>query len=144
MIEPGRSIVASAGITLYKVGGVKEIPGARTYVSVDGGLTDNPRYSMYKSVYDMVIANRATEPKICSVTVAGKCCETDLLGENIPLQEAKAGDTVAVLATGAYNYSMASHYNRLPKPSVVMIGVDGEPRVIVRRETYEDVLRQDM
>ncbi|MCL2069053.1 MAG: diaminopimelate decarboxylase [Oscillospiraceae bacterium] len=144
VIEPGRSIVASAWITLYRVGGVKEIPGVRTYVSVDGGLTDNPRYSLYKSVYDMTIANRAAQPKIQSVTVAGRCCETDLLGENVPLQEVRVGDTIAVLATGAYNYSMASHYNRLPKPAVVMIGTNGQPRVIVCRETYEDILRQDV
>jgi diaminopimelate decarboxylase len=144
VIEPGRAIVASAGVTLYRVGSIKEIPNGRTYVAVDGGLTDNPRYSMYKAVYDMVVANRAAEPKTQSVTIAGRCCETDLLGENVPLQECSVGDTIAVLATGAYNYSMASHYNRLPKPAVVMLGQDGEPRVIVRRETYEDVIRQDV
>ena len=144
VLEPGRSISGPAGITLYRVGGIKKIPNVRTYISVDGGLTDNPRYSMYGAIYDIAIANRAGEPKVQSITLAGKCCETDLLGENIPLQEARVGDTLAVLATGAYNYAMASNYNRFPRPAVVLIGCNGEPRVIVRRETYEDVLRFDI
>ena len=145
VIEPGRSIVAPAGITIYKVGAVKEIPGIRTYVSVDGGMTDNPRYALYQSKYDMMIANKATETKSQSVTVAGRCCESgDLLGEDVPLQKAQVGDTLAVLATGAYNYSMASHYNRVPKAAVVMIGENSEPRVIVKRESYEELLRSDI
>lgn len=143
IIEPGRSIAGPAGITLYTVGGVKEIPGVRTYVSVDGGLTDNPRYGFYQAQYDMLLANKATEPKTRSVTVAGKCCETDLLGEKVQLQEPKVGDIMAVLATGAYNYAMSSNYNRYPKPPVVMI-TDGEPRIVVKRETYEDVVRNDL
>ena len=145
LIEPGRSIVGPAGITLYKVGGVKEIPGIRTYVSVNGGMTDNPRYALYGSDYNMMIANKASRPKEMAVTVAGRCCESgDLLGENVPLQSANVGDILAVLATGAYNYSMASNYNRVPRPAIVMIGGDGQPRLIVKRESYEDLTRNDV
>lgn len=144
LIEPGRSVVGPAGITLYKVGGIKDIPGVRTYVSVDGGMADNPRYALYKSEYEMLIAGRAAEPKTRVVTVAGRCCESgDLLGENVPLQEPRVGDTLAVLATGAYNYSMASNYNRLPRPAVVMVA-GGEARVVIRRESYEDIIRNDL
>jgi len=144
LIEPGRSIVGPSGITLYKVGGVKEIPGIRTYVSVDGGMADNPRYILYQSEYEMLIANKASLPKSRAYTVAGRCCESgDLLGEGVPLQEAAVGDTLAVLATGAYNYSMSSNYNRLPKPAVVLVK-DTEARVIVRRESYGDIVRNDL
>ena len=144
LIEPGRSIIAPAGITLYTLGCVKEIPNIRTYISVDGGMCDNPRYALYKSQYDAVIANRAAEPKTETVTIAGKCCESgDLIGENMKIQKAEAGDIVAVLATGAYNYSMSSNYNRIPKPAVVMIS-NGESRVVVKRETLEDIIRNDL
>ncbi len=144
IIEPGRSIVGPAGITLYKVGSVKEIPGVRTYLSVDGGMGDNPRYALYQSAYGFVAAGKAGQPKDTMVTVAGKCCESgDLLGENVPLQKVGPGDVVAVLATGAYNYSMASNYNRNPRPAVVLVN-KGEARVIVRRETLEDILRNDL
>jgi len=144
LMEPGRSIVASAGITLYTVGGVKVIPDIRTYVSVDGGMADNPRYILYQSEYTFEIANKANEEKTEIVTVAGKCCESgDLLGEGIKLQKAQVGDILAVLTTGAYNYSMASHYNRLPNPAVVMVK-DGQSRVVVKRETYDDVLKNDL
>ena len=144
MIEPGRSVVAGAGLTLYTVGSVKTIPGVRTYVSVDGGMTDNPRYALYKSEYDMALANKAGLPKTETVTVAGRCCESgDLLGENISLQQAKTGDILTVFATGAYNYSMSSNYNRLPKPAMVMIK-DGESRVVIRRESYDDLIRNDL
>lgn len=144
VIEPGRSIVASAGITLYKVGAIKNIPGIRTYVSIDGGMTDNPRYALYGAEYDAVIADRALEPRDGKYTIAGKCCESgDLIQENAPLNDPKPGDTLAVMATGAYNYSMASNYNRVPRPAVVMVK-DGKPRVIVKRETYEDLLRLDV
>ena len=143
-IEPGRSIVGSAGITLYKVGAVKEIPGVRTYVSVDGGMADNPRYILYQSEYDFVAAARAAQPKDRTVTVAGKCCESgDLLGENVAIQEVHPGDVLAVLATGAYNYSMSSNYNRIPKPPVVFVK-DGEARVVVKRETLDDLIRNDL
>ncbi len=144
LMEPGRSIVAPAGITLYTIGSVKKIPNVRTYVAVDGGMGDNPRYILYQSEYDFQIANKAGEKKTDTVTIAGRCCESgDLLGENISLQEAQPGDILAVLATGAYNYSMASHYNRLPNPAVVMIK-DGKPRIIVKRESYDDLVKNDL
>lgn len=143
-LEPGRSIVGEAGITLYQVGSVKHIPGIRTYVSIDGGMCDNPRYALYQSEYTALLANKAGQPADDLVTIAGRCCESgDLIQENTPLQPAQAGDILAVLSTGAYNYSMASHYNRLPKPAVILVR-DGKPRVIVRRETYEDLTRNDV
>ncbi len=144
LIEPGRSIVGEAGITLYTVGSVKEIPDIRTYVSVDGGMGDNPRYILYQAKYDMILANRVNEPATETVTVAGRCCESgDLLGENVPLAPAKPGDLLAVFATGAYNYSMASRYNRVGIPPVVMVK-DGASRVIVRGESLEDLVRNDL
>ncbi len=144
ILEPGRSLVAAAGATLYTVGSVKEIPGFRTYVSVDGGMPDNPRYALYQSRYTALIANRAGDEKTERVTIAGRCCESgDLLGEDMELSPARRGDLLAVLVTGAYNYSMASHYNRLPKPPVVLIR-DGKAKVAVRRETYEDLTRNDI
>ena len=144
ILEPGRSLVAAAGITLYTVGGVKEIPGFKNYISVDGGMPDNPRYALYQSQYTALIANRADAPRDYRATLAGRCCESgDLLGENMEIQQAKRGDTLAVLVTGAYNYSMASNYNRLPRPAVVMVK-DGEDRVAVRRETFEDITRNDV
>ncbi|MGI5967281.1 diaminopimelate decarboxylase [Anaerotruncus sp. AF02-27] len=144
VIEPGRSIAGPAGITLYTVGAIKEIPNVRTYVSIDGGMGDNPRYALYKSEYEALVANKASQPKTHTVTIAGKCCESgDLIGENMPLQDVRVGDIIAVLATGAYNYSMASNYNRIPKPPVVMLK-DGEARVVVKRETLEDIVRNDM
>ncbi len=144
IIEPGRSIIASAGITLYTVGGVKEIPGVRKYISVDGGMTDNPRYALYESAYDFVIANKAEQPKKDTVTVAGRCCESgDLLGKDVLLQRSEIGDILAVCATGAYNYSMASHYNRVRKPAVVMVK-NGESKIVVKRETLEDIIQFDL
>ncbi|MBE7022131.1 MAG: diaminopimelate decarboxylase [Ruminococcaceae bacterium] len=143
LMEPGRSIVASAGLTLYTVGNVKEIPGIRSYLSVDGGMSDNPRYILYQAKYDFLIANRCQDAKTEVYTIAGKCCESgDLLGEHVPLQSARRGDTLAVLATGAYNYSMSSRYNCIPRPAVVMVS-GGKSRVIVKRETYEDILQND-
>ncbi len=143
-IEPGRSVVAPAGITLYTVGGVKTIPDVRTYVSVDGGMADNPRYALYQAEYTAVIADKADQPADQIVTIAGRCCESgDLLQEHTALQCAEEGDILAVLATGAYNYSMASHYNRLPNPAVVMVNENGS-RVVVKGETYEDVIRNDI
>lgn len=144
ILEPGRSLVAAAGITLYTVGSVKEIKGFRTYVSVDGGMPDNPRYALYQSRYTALIANKANEEKTERVTVAGRCCESgDLLGEDLELQSAERGDILAVLVTGAYNYSMASNYNRLPRPPIVMVK-DGKARIAVKRETYEDIVANDV
>lgn len=144
ILEPGRAIVGSSGITLYRVGAVKEIPSIRTYVSVDGGIFDNPRYALYHSDYTFTIANKAAMQKNSVVTVAGKCCESgDLLGEHVPLQDTVSGDVLAVLATGAYNYSMSSNYNRNARPPVVMVR-DGKDRVVIKRETLEDILRNDL
>lgn len=143
LIEPGRSVIAEAGITLYTVGAVKNIPNIRTYVSVDGGMTDNPRYILYGSPYTVECANKASLPKDTVVTVAGKCCESgDLIQENAPLQKVTDGDIIAVLSTGAYNYSMSSNYNRIPRPPVIIVK-DGESRVAVRRETWDDVINLD-
>lgn len=143
-IEPGRSIVGEAGITLYTVGGVKEIPNIRTYVSVDGGMCDNIRYALYQSEYTVITANKADKPADAVVTIAGKCCESgDLIQENTTIAKAQPGDILAVLSTGAYNYSMASNYNRIQKPPIVMVK-DGKARLIVKRESYEDLLRNDI
>ncbi len=144
IMEPGRGIVGSAGITLYTVGGIKEIAGVRTYVSVDGGMTDNPRYALYGSEYTAIIANRAAEKADMKVTIAGKCCESgDLIQENTFIQNCAVGDIMAVLSTGAYNYSMASNYNRIPRPEMVLIR-EGEPQTIIKRESYEDIVRNDI
>ncbi len=144
LIEPGRSIVGSAGITLYTIGNIKEIEGIRTYISVDGGMSDNPRYALYRSKYQAVVAANAHLPLTQKVTVAGKCCESgDLLGENMIIQEYQEGDILAVLATGAYNYSMASNYNRIPRPAVVMVR-DGESRIVVQRESLDDIIKNDI
>ncbi|MCC8023387.1 MAG: diaminopimelate decarboxylase [Clostridiales bacterium] len=144
LIEPGRSVTGAAGLTLYTVGGVKEIPDVRTYVSVDGGMGDNPRYILYQSEYEVLVANKANQPAQTAVTVAGKCCESgDLIQEHVKLADPEVGDTLAVLSTGAYNYSMASNYNRIPKPAIVAVK-DGESRLIVSRETYEDLASNDV
>ena len=143
-IEPGRSIVGEAGITLYTVGGKKEIPNIRTYVSVDGGMTDNVRYALYKSAYTVLNASKADQEADEVVTVAGKCCESgDLVQENTKVAKVEVGDTLAVLSTGAYNYSMASNYNRIPRPAMVMVN-NGESRVIIKRESYEDIVKNDI
>lgn len=143
-IEPGRSIVGGAGITLYTVGFVKDIPGARTYVCIDGGMTDNPRYVLYRSKYTVMVANRAAEQSLMRVTIAGKTCESgDIIQEDVDLPCVEDGDIIAVLATGAYNYSMASNYNRLPRPAVVMIR-DKSPRIAVKRETLDDLIKNDV
>ena len=145
-LEPGRSIVADAGLTLYSVGTVKQIPGYKNYVSVDGGMTDNPRFALYGSPYTVLLANRVNDestPFKCSVV--GRCCESgDILQENVTLPANTArSDILAVLTTGAYNYSMSSNYNRIPRPPVVMLK-DGESYVAVKRETLEDVSRNDV
>lgn len=144
IIEPGRWIVGEAGITLYSVGAVKDIKGIRKYISVDGGMTDNPRTPLYGAKYTAVVANCKESDEIEKVTIAGKCCESgDILIRDIELQRVESGDIIAVLSTGAYNYSMSSNYNRIPKPGVVMVK-DGYDRLIVKRETYEDIIRNDI
>ena len=143
-LEPGRSLVAAAGITLYTVGARKEIPGFKNYISVDGGMPDNPRYALYQSQYTAVVANKAAEPRNYKATLAGRCCESgDLIGEEMELQKAERGDILAVLVTGAYNYSMASNYNRIPRPPVILVK-DGKARIAVKRETYEDLIKNDI
>lgn len=144
VMEPGRSVVASSGLTVYKVGAVKRIPNVRTYVSLDGGMADNPRFILYGSEYDAVLVEKPLAEKAEKVTLVGKCCESgDILIENINMPKIEAGDLLAVLATGAYNYSMASNYNRIPKLPVIMVA-NGSDRVVVRRETYEDLIRNDI
>lgn len=143
-IEPGRSIVGPAGITLYKVGAVKTIENVRTYVSVDGGMGDNPRYALYNADYTVEIANKADREKDFVATVAGKCCESgDLLQEHVRIQTPEVGDVLAVLTTGAYCYSMASNYNRIPRPMAVFVK-DGCSRIVINRETYEDIIKNDV
>ncbi|MEG6572367.1 diaminopimelate decarboxylase [[Clostridium] cellulosi] len=144
LLEPGRSLVGEAGITLYRICSVKTIPGVRTYVLTDGGMGDNPRYALYQAEYDAVIANKANEERTVKVTIGGRYCESgDLIQENLMIQQPETGDLLAVFGTGAYNYSMASNYNRVPRPPIVMI-TDGKPRVIVRRETYADIVNCDI
>ena len=145
LLEPGRSIVADAGVTLYTVGSIKTITGYKSYVSIDGGMSDNPRYALYKSAYTVLNASRAACKKDFIATVAGRLCESgDLIGEDIPMAKPQRGDKLAVLVTGAYNYAMASNYNRVPRPPVVFISPEGETRVAVRRETPEDIARLDV
>lgn len=144
LIEPGRSIAGAEAVTLYTVGSVKKIPDVRTYVAVDGGMTDNPRYILYQAEYTALCANKADKPRDMKVTIAGKCCESgDLIQENAMIQAVEKGDILAVLTTGAYNYSMASNYNRVPRPEVLMVK-DGRVRTIIRRETYEDIVKNDV
>ena len=143
-MEPGRSIVADAGITLYTVGTVKKIPGYTNYVSVDGGMADNPRYTLYEAKYTFLNAEKADEKANLICSVAGRCCESgDLLGENVLLAEPARGDILAVLTTGAYNFSMASGYNRLARPALVWVE-KGQSRIAVRRQSLEDLLAQDL
>jgi len=143
LMEPGRSIVADSGITLYTVTGIKEIPGFKNFVNIDGGMTDNPRYTLYQAPYTVYNAGKMNEHADFVCTVAGRCCESgDLIQEAVSLARPVRGDILAVLTTGAYNYSMASNYNRIPRPPVVMIGENG-PYIAVRRETYEDLLLCD-
>ena len=143
LMEPGRSIVADAGLTLYTVGSVKTITGYKSYVSVDGGMPDNPRYALYASEYSVEIANRMNGEKDFTATVAGRCCESgDLLQEDVRVVKPTRGDILAVLVTGAYNFSMASNYNRIPRPPLVILK-DGTDRIGVKRETYEDLYRLD-
>lgn len=143
-VEPGRSIVGEAGTTLYTVGTSKDIPGVRKYVAVDGGMTDNPRPALYESKYEAVLANRANEAAQETVSVAGKCCESgDMLIWDLDLPKVQIGDLLAVACTGAYNYSMASNYNRIRRPAVVFVK-DGQGDVVVRRETYQDIIQNDL
>ncbi|GIO91888.1 diaminopimelate decarboxylase [Paenibacillus lactis] len=143
-VEPGRSIVGEAGTTLYTVGTSKDIPGVRKYVAVDGGMTDNPRPALYESKYEAILANRANEKPEETVSIAGKCCESgDMLIWDLDLPKVNTGDLLAVSCTGAYNYSMASNYNRIRRPAVVFVK-DGQSRLVVRRESLQDIISNDV
>lgn len=141
--EPGRYLVGEAGTTLYTLGAIKHIPGVRSYVSADGGLSDNPRPALYDAKYSVLVANKADQPHERTYTVSGKHCETDLLFPDVALPVVEPGDILAVQSTGAYNYVMASNYNRLRRPAVVLVH-EGQADLLVRRETYEDVVAQDV
>lgn len=144
LIEPGRSIVAEAGITLYTVGAIKQIPSIKTYVAVDGGMFDNPRYALYQSKYTALIANKANEECEQLVTIAGKCCESgDIIAPNVYLPKVQSGDLLAVLSTGAYNYSMAMNYNKNMIPPCVLVN-EGKGEYIVKPQSYADLNRNDV
>lgn len=144
LMEPGRSIVADAGMTLYTVGTVKRIPGYKNYVSVDGGMTDNPRYALYGSAYTVYAAGRMDEPAVLHCDVVGRCCESgDIIQPKVVLQDVRRGDLLAVCTTGAYNYSMASNYNRVARPPVVMLTPERDT-IAVRRETLEQLTENDI
>lgn len=144
MIEPGRSMVSNAGTTLYEIGGTKETYGGKDYIFIDGGMTDNPRPALYSAKYEGAIANKMNEKSIRTYTVAGKCCESgDIIIKDIELPEAVPGDLLAVSTTGAYTYSMSSNYNRNGRPAVVFVK-DGSARLAVKRETLEDLVRNDV
>ncbi|GCL41211.1 diaminopimelate decarboxylase [Anabaena sp. FACHB-1250] len=143
LCEPGRSLIATACVTAYTVGSSKIIPEIRTYVAIDGGMSDNPRPITYQSVYRAVVANKMSVPCTETVTLAGKHCESgDILIKNAQLPKTEANDILVVMGTGAYNYSMASNYNRLPRPAAVVVA-NGEANLILQRETYQDLIRQD-
>lgn len=143
VLEPGRSIVGEAGITLYSVGMIKDIKGVKKYVCIDGGMGDNPRFALYQAKYSAILANRANDEATEEVTLAGKCCESGDIVATVTLPKAKRGDIVAVFTTGAYNYSMASNYNRNPIPAVVLVK-DGNADYIVRPQSVEDIMSRDV
>jgi diaminopimelate decarboxylase len=143
-IEPGRSLVGDAGTTLYQIGSSKEVPGVRKYLAVDGGMSDNIRPALYQAKYEAVLANKPLAKINETVSIAGKCCESgDMLIWDLPLPETGEDDLLAVFCTGAYGYSMANNYNRLPRPAVVFVE-NGSARLVVKRETYEDLIRLDL
>jgi diaminopimelate decarboxylase len=143
LVEPGRSLVGNAGVTAYTVGTVKEIPGVRTYVAVDGGMSDNMRPMLYGARYEAIVADRAAQPPDTPVTIAGMHCESgDVIVRDALLAAPRAGDVLVTPATGAYGYAMASNYNGVPRPPVIFCH-DGDARVVVRRETYEDLTARD-
>ena len=145
LMEPGRSLVADSCLTLYTVGGTKVIPGFKSYVSIDGGMPDNPRYALYESDYTVKLASRMRDGDDFVCTVAGRCCESgDLIQENVPIPTPRRGDILAVLVTGAYNYSMASNYNRIPRPAVAAVSENGSVHTVIRRETFDDLVHLDV
>ncbi len=143
-MEPGRFIIGDAGIQLYRIGNIKEIPDLKTYVSVDGGMTDNMRPGLYGAKYDAIIANKADDPKNSVVDISGKCCEsTDILIKNLKCTKPETGDLLAVYSTGAYGYAMANNYNKIRIPPVVVIK-DNKAQLIVRRQSYDDLIRNEL
>ncbi|MBE4910355.1 diaminopimelate decarboxylase [Bacillus luteolus] len=143
-IEPGRSIVGDAGTTLYSIGSNKEVPNIRKYLSVDGGMTDNIRPALYQAKYEAVLANRVNDGNEETVSIAGKCCESgDMLIWDLDLPKATSDDILAVFCTGAYGYSMSNNYNRIPRPPVVFVE-NGEDHLVVKRESFDDIVRLDM
>jgi diaminopimelate decarboxylase len=144
VIEPGRSIVGEAGLTLYTIGTIKDIKGIRKYVSVDGGMTDNIRPALYQARYESVIANKAAQPSNDLVTISGKCCESgDILIRDAYMPLAERGDILAIFSTGAYGYAMASNYNKNPMPAIVLVK-EGKSEVIVKRQTYEHMIENEV
>ena len=143
-VEPGRSIIGPAGITLYEIGSIKEVPGGSKYVAIDGGMTDNIRPALYDAEYEAFTANHCLQGEKEKVTIAGKCCESgDILIKDIQITEPKSGDILAVPSTGAYTYSMASNYNGIPRPAVVLVCED-KSNIIIKRESYEDLIKNDI
>lgn len=144
MIEPGRAIIANAGTTLYEVGATKNTYGGKHYIFVDGGMTDNPRTSLYGAEYEAFVANKMNQLPSDIYTIAGKCCESgDMIVKNIKLPHPDTGDIIAVFSTGAYNYSMSSNYNRLFRPPVIFVK-NKKSKCVVKRETYEDLIKNDL
>lgn len=143
-IEPGRSIVGNAGITLYTIGSTKNIPGVRKYISVDGGMADNIRPALYNAKYECVVANKMENDKDDFVTIAGKCCESgDILINDTNIANSEGGDILAMFTTGAYGYSMSNNYNKIPKAAVVFVK-DGEVRLVCKRQSYEDLIGNEL
>lgn len=143
-IEPGRSIVGTAGVTLYTIGSSKQVPNGKKYIAVDGGMADNPRPSMYGAQYSAQIANKKEETNLQNVTIAGKFCESgDILIKDIELNNPQTGDVICIFNTGAYNYSMSSNYNRVLKPAMVLVN-NSQSAIIVKRETYEQLVQNDV
>lgn len=143
-IEPGRSLVGDAGTTLYKIGSKKDVPNVRKYIAVDGGMSDNIRPALYEAKYEAILANKPLQPIEETVSIAGKCCESgDMLIWDLPLPKTDSDDILAVFCTGAYGYSMANNYNRIPRPPVVFVE-NGKAVLVVRRETFEDIVKQDL
>lgn len=144
LIEPGRSIVGEAGVTLYTVGTIKDIVGIKKYVAIDGGMFENPRYALYQSKYTVISAENGNAPLIEKVTIAGKCCESgDIIAVNCPVPKLKEGEIIAVMTTGAYNYSMAGNYNRNFVPPAVLV-CNGKAEYIIKPQTFEDLVRNDI
>ncbi len=144
MLEPGRSIVGTAGTTLYEIGMIKDIKDIKKYITINGGMTDNIRPSLYGAEYDAFLANKVNANKKEKVSIAGKCCESgDILIEDIKLGKSERGDILAVSCTGAYTYALSNNYNGIPRPAVVLVK-EGEDNLIIKRESYEDLISNDL